>query len=217
MKRLTTIGLALLTLLVLNAIAVASASAIEGFLPQPKTGTLEGGPTTVSTETKGGKIECKTILGEVTFDKDYHSTGTLKLSGCKLLGFPINSLGHAKEEISLGALVMVCLKAGSSQFGIALETDEPDHLEAPALGTLYVLTGLAIGSFLTAGKATKFVFDITGTEGKPTIKECFDEAGNSKKHSLTLEMNHNGKPETASLNIESGGLKLAEVEELMNA
>jgi len=198
-------------------LATDRASAIEGFLPQPKTGTLGGGMTTFSTITKTAITCTKMDNSTITFEKDHHATGTLEFLGCKSLGVALNSLGSKKEEVFVKALVLVCLAAGKSLFGITIETDEDLHLEIPALGVLLDVNGRAIGQILTAGKAEAFTVDFTGKEGKQEPSKCKDEEGVGKEQTLTLEQNHSTKPEAASLNIEAGSLKFTGIVELMNA
>ena len=94
MRHLKLMGLSLLAVIALGALAAATASAEEGFLPTPTTGTVLGGISLLET-TAGSKIECKELDDStITFSNDKHGKATLHWLGCKAEGlFAINSLG----------------------------------------------------------------------------------------------------------------------------
>ena len=109
MKHVKPIGLALLAILVLGAFAAATASAEEGFLNTPKTGTLLGGVSLFTI--KGGlvSIECKKLDDSTfTFSSDKTSTGTIHWLECSAAAFAANSLVDSTGIILVPTRLVVC-------------------------------------------------------------------------------------------------------------
>jgi hypothetical protein len=222
MKQLKIIGLSLLALLALGAFAASSASAVEGVLPLNKKGfNVLGGVSKL--ETSEATIECKELLSSKgTMENDVHGTATLDWLGCSASGFLAFSLGEkepkeVKEALILAkVLVLICLiNSASLIFGVYVELDEPVHIHIPTLFTLVVVTGAVIGEVLTKGLAKLFVGDFVGSKGVQNVKECKDEAGGVKKHSLTSSTN-GGAAKPASENVEKGLVQFEEAQELMD-
>jgi hypothetical protein len=222
MKSVRLLGLSLLALLALGAFAAATASAEEGFLPKLASANLLGG-TSILLGIGGSEIKCtKLDASTITFTTDEHGTATLKWTGCKAANlFAANSLGDAKEVILAKVLFLVCLDptnlAGKllEPFGFAAETDEPVHLEEPAVGQLQVVTGRVIGTFLTA-EGKLFVAHLNAPKTVPEADLCI-KGTETKKHTLTVEENHNGKPEFATEEVLSALIQFAETVKLMDS
>jgi hypothetical protein len=218
MKRIRIIGLTLLALFALGAVAATVASAEEGLLPLTKKGAkVEGGLSTLET-TGGAAIICLTLdPSTITFTNDKHASGTLHWLHCLAFGFPANSLGDGSAEILVPVLFLICLiNSAALTFGVAAEVSKV-HLEVPAAGVLVIVNGLVIGSLgAKAGeKVASTTVSFSGSKGIPTVKECSDSSG-TKKHTLTGELNENGKPEAASENVVEGKVTYEEKLELMD-
>jgi hypothetical protein len=210
MKSVRLLGLSLLAIFALGAFAAATASAEEGFLPKQALGNILGGITVFTTNGKS-TIQCEKLdESHIEFTTDEHGTVTLRWLECstagKLIG--INSLGDKAKEILAKFLFLVCLDPTNSagkllaNFGIAAETDEPVHLEAPTAGILWIVPGRFIGIVLTVGPAKLWVVDYANSNGLPLADLCIKGA-ETKKHTLTVEENENKKPETLSLEIKA--------------
>jgi hypothetical protein len=216
-RRRTIISVIQLALFVALATA-GRAAAEEGFSPLANTGaTVEGGGGTTTLSTGSLTITCKAMEPTlVVFSNHKHATGHLKFTGCQTVGLAVFSLGDPKETFLVEALFLVCLNAGESKFGIAIEFDQTLHLEIPSVGVLFVVRGLVIGRVLTVFSSAVYSIDFGGSKGKQAVTEC-KEGLNTKKHTLSLEMNENGKPETASENIVPVLLSFSEPEELVDS
>jgi hypothetical protein len=165
MKRLKILGLSLLALFALSAIAANVALGEEGVLT-PQTFTINGKVQKLENLNKE-KIECTSVEGTGTplTGSDTHSTGHLHFLGCKALGFAASTLGDGSGEILVNVLYLICLiNSASLQWGVLVEpTEGPVHIEVPSLKALILVKGAIIGEFLTAEKG-KFL------EGQPEGK-----------------------------------------------
>jgi hypothetical protein len=220
MKRLRILGLSLLALFALGALAASSSSALEGLLPLNQSFTVLS-KTVLFESANKEKVACGETKGsgKAENNSNTHGTVTLDFLKCEVLGFPIFSLGEKEPKEVKEALILVeflyliCLLA-NLVFHIFFTIDKPVHTEVPALGILSNLTGSFIGTFLTT-KGKLLVVDFTGKEGKQEVTECKDEAGNVKKAELLSEKD----PEKAlkfSLNVEGGLLQFEKEVELMD-
>jgi hypothetical protein len=154
MKRLRILGLSLLALFALGAIAANMALAEEGVLP-PTNFKIKGGLQILENLNKE-KIECTAVTGtgvpDAVNNKDTHSTGTLDFTGCKSAGFPANTLGDNPETILSEVLYLVCLFGEGTKldWGVLVEPkNAPVHIEVPALKILILVKGAIIGELLT--------------------------------------------------------------------
>ncbi len=228
MKSLKLIGLSLLALFALGALAV-TASAEEGFLvggnERPTIATVLGGESLLEEEKGIAPIKCKSLDDStITFEKenDKHAKGTLHWLGCTILGADAHSLSLGKEEILIPVLFLVCLDAKNAagtlidNFGIEGAVEGTAHVEAPAIGALILIKGAALGAVLTAGKVTLFNVEFTGKGGKQTITECL-EGANKKVHNLLASMNEGKTFVNASENVTGGLVSFAKVTELMDS
>jgi hypothetical protein len=223
MKRMKLIGLSLLAIFALGAFAAATASAEEGFLPTPSTGTALGGKSVLESTGKAN-ITCASLDDStITFENDKHGKATLHWLGCKGEGlFGVNSLGDKAEEILAEVLFLVCLDptnaAGTliDNFGIIGEVVGKLHLEVPAVGQLQIVTGAALGAILTTGKAKLWVIEFNGSAGAQTVTDC-KQGTTTILHSLKTENNESGKTEAASELVVGGLLQFAAEVELMDS
>jgi hypothetical protein len=223
MKPIKLVRIPLLAILALGACAAVTASAEEGFLPMQKTGTLLGGLTTFSAG--GLSIVCKLLeQGTITFTNDKTAEGTLRWSGCKAAGlFAIKSLAApGSEEIFAKVQFLVCLDAKNvtikegkekvtllDNFGIAGEFVGSLHLEVPAAGALFAVTGTTLGAILTAGPSIAYSLEFLGKEGRQTVTSCM-QGEKTLTHNLMTEENENRKPQASSENVEGGLVKFKE-------
>jgi len=223
MKRMKLIGLMLLAVFALGAVAAATASAEAGFLPTPKTATALGGKSVLETVGKGN-ITCTSLDDStITMENDKHGTATLHWLGCKAEGLlPANSLGDKSEEILAQVLFLVCLDPTTAKnelvdtFGIIGEVVGKLHLEVPSVGVLQIVTGAALGAILTTGKGKLWVIEFNGSVGAQTITDC-KQGTVTILHNLLSETNENKKPEAASEAVTSGLLQFASEVELMDS
>jgi hypothetical protein len=220
MKRFRIIGLSLLALFALGALAASSASATEGFLPlKVKTFTIlsKSGATLEPPSAENPPFECKEAKGTGTFETDSHGKTTLDLEGCTVLTFPANSLGDKGGLVLLPLLFLVCLiNSAALTFGIFFELTEPVHVDIPALaGVLLTYEGAFIGELdVKAGVLLKlFELLFHGKKGVQNVKQCVDDAGNIKKG--TFKFSDPKPPELVSVDLEVL-VEFAESEELMD-
>jgi hypothetical protein len=221
MKRLRILGLSLLALFALGALAASSSSALEGLLPLNQSFTVLAKTMQFETANKE-KVTCGETKGngKAENNSNTHGTVTLDFLKCEILGFPSFSLGEKEPKeikealILIEVLYLICLLA-NLVFHIFLTIDKPVHIVSPTFGILVNLTGSFIGTLLTV-KGKLFVVDFKGKEGKQeNATECKDEAGNVKKAELLSEKD----PEKAlklSLNAEDGLLQFEKEVELMD-
>jgi hypothetical protein len=194
---------ALLALCALNAaVATSVASAEEGFLP---TTTYSGAGGALGLETLAKeKISCKaTSILEATMKNDSEgSIGSIHVTGCTALGFPMNSLGDEKEVwLIVGAATTLCLiNSTTLEYGILIKLKETLHIEVPLASLLFTISGSIIGKISpnTKGKEKTITFEQTTGDSKPT--KC---TGAKAKEALTAELkyeqNESGKPENSGL------------------
>jgi len=227
MKRPGTIGLALLVLLALGALAATTASAEEGFLPlKNKEATFVAKKATL-TAAGGLVISCAEVdlaLSPVEFVNDKHGTGKLHLLKCQSAGVAFQTLGATgKEEYLIPAEVLVCLnplnakKEKLAEFGVALEISKV-HTENKAAGVLVELNGRVLATIGGKPKEALKNFPVSFAVNKAKEQEvasCF-EGKNEKTNTLTSETNENKKPETATQATEGGVLEFEEAQELMD-
>jgi len=152
MKRLRILGLSLLALFALGAIAANVALAEEGVLP-PSNFTIKGGAQKLA-NLNNEKIECASVTGTGVPlpESDTHSTGTLDFTGCKAFGFEAISLGDKGGVILAEVLYLVCLFGEGTKldWGVLVAPKElPFHIEVPALKELILVKGAIIGELLT--------------------------------------------------------------------
>jgi hypothetical protein len=221
MKRLRILGVSLLALFALGALAASSSSALEGLLPLNQSFTVLSKTAKLETTNKE-QITCGETKGNGQAEKESntHGTVTFDFLKCEILGFPAFSLGEKEPKeikealILVEVLYLICLLA-NLVFHIFLTIDKPVHIEAPALGVLVNVTGTVIGTLLTA-KGKLLVADFTGKEGKQENgTECKDEAGNVKKAELLSEKDPE-KALKASENVEGGLIQFTNEVELMD-
>jgi hypothetical protein len=224
MRQIRSLAAALMALLVLGALGAQAVMAEEGFLPlKTKTFTLHG-TTVASLETTGAlpPTKCKLVEGSGTFETDKHGKVTLDFFGCESSGFLERSLGDTTtDEVTLGlilfvnALFLICLITATT-YGIFVEPNGEVHVEIPALGQLMGEKGAIIGKIEEPDLSSKTTFKgkFEGSKGVQKPTECKDEVG-TKKHSLTVETNHNLKPEVASWNVPEAVITTAEAQLLM--
>jgi hypothetical protein len=155
MKRLRILGLSLLALFALGAIAANLALGEEGVL-EPQNFSIKGGKQILENLNKE-KIECTAVTGTGVplpageKDHDTHSTGTLDFTGCKAFGFELISLGD-KGAILVEVLYLLCLFGAGTKldWGVLIEPKtQPVHLEIPALKELILVKGAIIADLLT--------------------------------------------------------------------
>jgi hypothetical protein len=223
MKRMKLVGLAVFAI-ALSAMGTASAIAEEGFLPKQESANVLAGKYTVATS-GGLSIACAKLMeSHITWTTDEHGSGTLWLLECKFGGlFNVNSLGDKAGEILEPVLILVCLDPKDAEgklladFGLAIELDEPLHLEIPALGSLVALSaGRLIGVVLTKVKAKLFVVDLTGTNGAQLARSCV-KGKESKEDTRKVEENESKASEAISENAEGLLLQFPNEVELMDA
>lgn len=227
MKRMKLIGLSLLAIFALGALAVTTASAEEGFLPSPGLANVLGGLSTLEIE-GGGKITCEkldeTHIEFLSLEPDRHAEGTLHWLGCKAENlFKANSLGDKEGEILVPVLLLVCLDTKNAEkklvteFGVLALVVGTTHLEVPAVGTLIEVKGQALASIKAkAGeKLTLFVAEFVGSKGKQNITKCLIGA-KEVTHNLEGSTNHAAfKP--ASENVAGGLVQFESAVELMDS
>ena len=88
------------------------------------------------------------------------------------------------------------------------------HIEVPAVGELFVLEGALIGT-LTPNEGKEATVTLKGAKGKQETATGCEIAGKKLTNTLTIEANHNGKPEAASETTTSI-IKFAETVKLMD-
>jgi hypothetical protein len=219
MQRLRFLGMALLALFAIGALATNAASAEKGFLPREKPNFTLTAKNFRFEDTASFGVLCKTLTGKSEFTTDKHATMTLGLSGCTSGGLNTNSLGDTSGNILVPVLLLLCIVAPTkSLFGLAIETENSTlHVEIPSLGSLFDLAGRIIAHVLTVGPALKFTTDLTGSKGAGNIEECVDGA-EAKKWTLTSEINHNGMAVLTSVKTEESFVTFTEeAQELMGS
>jgi hypothetical protein len=175
MKRIRIIGLALVAVSALGAVAVTSASAA---LPEFKpfkgiTFTSKSGPATLETAS-GASVRCTASSSEAAKLKTAKEvTGVeVKFTGCKLFGVePCSSKGAAKEEIDTTDLVgeIGYISAASKSVGLALKPKAKKGAGPLATFTCgpfeIEVTGSVIGTVTPVDTATTH-FALTYTQVK---------------------------------------------------
>jgi hypothetical protein len=157
MKRLRILGLSLLALFALCAIAANVALGEEGVL-EPQNFTIKGGTQTLENLNKES-ITCKSVTGNGVplpageKDRDTHSTGTLTFKECISFGFAANTLGDPSGTIKSNVLYLLCLLSSTKlDWGVLVEptpTGTTVHIEVPAFKALILVKGAVIGELLT--------------------------------------------------------------------
>jgi len=155
MKRLRILGLSLLALFALGAIAANAALAEEGVL-EPQNFSIKGGAQKLENLNKES-ITCTSVTGNGVplpageKDRDTHSTGTLTFTGCTSGGFAANTLGDVAGTILSEVLYLLCLlNSATLDWGVLIEPKpQPVHIEVPALKILILVKGAIIGDLLT--------------------------------------------------------------------
>jgi hypothetical protein len=214
MQRFRILGVALLAIFALGAVAAVAANAEEGFLPRKTNdftfeGTAKNKPTLETTA--GSTIACEKLTGSGTLKSDKQAEKvTLDFDGCSALGFPDNTLGDTSGLLLLTeAAASVCLLTGGG-FGLIIEPKEV-HIEVPAISTLLLVKGSVIGKITTVGPAKEYGVEFAGTKGKQNITECVDKV----EHKLLVSTN-GGTPELAAQKV-IATLKFLEAMELMDS
>jgi len=167
MKRLRILGLCLLALFALSAIAATVALAGEEGVLEPTTFKIKGGAQTRS-DLSGASITCTAVTGEGTplkeKDKDTHSTGKLDFTGCTTGGLSLNSLGDAAKTILMNVLFLLCLLGVSTglDWGVLVEPTEDVHIEVPLFKKLIIVLGSIIGELLTKLAGTLLINEPNG-------------------------------------------------------
>jgi hypothetical protein len=186
MKQLRILGLALLALFALSAVATSIASAEEGIL-EPQAFTIKGNKVTKLKNLGNEVIECKEVSGKGEFlpKSDVHAEGTLDFTGCTAGGFAANTLPDPSGTLLVPVLFLICLtNSALLQFGILILLLETLHIEVPIVKALILVKGAAIGSLTKAG-------EVEGTE----FAVSFNEVDEEKR----LKCEINGLKLTASL------------------
>lgn len=222
MKRLKSIGGALLALFALGAIVASSASAVDGFLPLSIKTFIFLGKNWISETHNKEQIKCETLGGSGAFENDHHGTALFDFLGCEVVGFPTFSLGEKTPKVVKEALILVpvlfliCLiDSAKKTFGIFFELKGTIHLQVNAIGDLIEVKGSVIAELLTT-KGKLFVSDLNGKEGLGNIKECKDAEGTVKKALLLSEDHSIGKVFLElSDKVAAGLIQFTEEQELM--
>jgi hypothetical protein len=196
---------ALLVVLVLSSVAVATASAAETlwkWLPGTVGETFTGktGKTTIQLteveKTKPSFTCTKSLLllpksellkeGSTEGKDATLALGILHLEGCTSFGVPANSEGDASGIILVHLEIHNCMiNAAKKEFGLLI-TPLPLHLEFPAVKKLMLVRGAYIAK-LEGKEATKqlvFPLIVEQKEGKQTIAKCEGGLENSLEASL---------------------------------
>jgi hypothetical protein len=97
--RIRMIGLALVAVFAMSAIATAAASAAE-MTPFPNKFTAKSGASTFETKS-GEKVKCSADSGTGEVTSATKDTATIKFTGCEAFGFKCKSAGAASGEIVL--------------------------------------------------------------------------------------------------------------------
>jgi hypothetical protein len=195
MRRLRTIGLALLALLALGAFAASVASAEEGVLPEATaiTGSGEGGTATLATTNKETVSCTKVSILEIKFTTDQKGTATLHSTGCLAEGaLPFNSLGDASGVLLSKVTLLVCLvEPKTLVFGLLIQPTATEHIEVPSVGQLILIKGAVIAKSDSANSGKEFLYLLKGKTGvqseatsceinKTVFKHSFESANDAK-------------------------------------
>ncbi|HTA06423.1 MAG TPA: hypothetical protein VK774_08675 [Solirubrobacteraceae bacterium] len=224
MKRIKLVGLTVFAILALSALGTASAIAEPGFLPKQASANVLGGKYTIATVGGGLSLACaKLDASTITMTTDEHGSGTLSLLECKAAGlFTLNSLGDKAGVVLEPVLFLVCLDPKNAEgkllgeFGFYIELDKPLHLEIPALGSLFTISGRIIGVILSKGKTKLFVVDLAEKPGTPFATSC-KQGGETKGAELAVEENEAKKTEPASEDAEGLLIQFPNEVELMDS
>jgi hypothetical protein len=189
MKRLTTIGLALLALFALGALSASSASAEEeGLLPNA-TSEGEGGKGTLENSNKE-KITCaavKILSAEFLKESDQHGEAKLHFTGCKAGIVSVNTLGDEKEVILVLVLFLVCLiNPINKVYGLLILPIEPStvHIEVPSVKKLILVKGYVIARNTSPNTGKEFTFSLKGELGKQTEATTCEINNTKFEHNL---------------------------------
>jgi hypothetical protein len=191
MKRLRIVGLALLALFALSAIASSSAMAEQPeILPvptekEPLTLTAEGPLAELTSNEGKNTIDCEKVLvngsftsadlGKATFD--FHNcTAEKKAIKCWSLGDEKSPLGEKSVILLDNADIHLVdiLPAGTLQLGLAVILLKELHIECQG-GILILIKGTAIGIVegVTSGVKTKtHKVNFAVTKGVQNVREC---------------------------------------------
>lgn len=193
MKKFSTIGLALLALLVLGAVSSASALAAE-----PEALFLEGKTSTTFTATSGkGHLSTVSVPVSIECTKSKSSgkverkTGTLTIDfeSCTLLGSKCRSLGDALGTILTGGTTTLVYDSLSPLLPAILFAPNQVTIECPGVGQTLVVKGniLLLFSALTSGtEVTSAELITTAKNGKPGDTKYWTSSSGTELHPLLL-------------------------------
>jgi hypothetical protein len=132
---------------------------------------------------ENGKVTgAKTILVVIDFEK------------CAVAGFAPQSLSDTEGKILVAATGELCYINKAEKHVGVLFTITPVHIEVPSLGELLIISGTMLG-LLKPPNMLSAVTQPTLTINATTAKE---KCEGGVLDELTLEKNHNGKPEAAT-------------------
>jgi hypothetical protein len=222
MKRLRIVGLALLAIFALGAIASSSAMANPELLPLP----TEKEPLTFSAESKElselqankglNNIDCKTLKATGSFTSVDLGKGTLDFGECTANAKAVKcwSLGDEKSKSPDGtekSVILVdnadlhlvdILPAGKLELGLAVILLSELHIECQG-GLLILVSGTVIGvveGVTTLVKTKTMKLNFAAKEGVQNVREC-----------MTLETFCKGKKFELLANFGGGPLPAAEI------
>jgi hypothetical protein len=198
MNRLRIIGLALVAVVALSALATATASAaLPEFVPTagkfPVKFTDTSGAGTL--ETVGGhKVTCKADSSTGEFTGAKTNKETFIFTGCESLGFKCNSAGAAAGEIRTNAIasLLVYINKAKKEVGMDLSPEVVGGLFAEfscgGVETLKV-RGSVIAPVTKVNTAKQASFKLTAKASKGVQKptEYENEAGKKVKDILETE------------------------------
>jgi len=194
MRSIKIAGMLFVLVLVVSAVASASAVAAPEFLgtlPTSITGTSGEGELT--DPASGLVIKCKKdkVSGKVLTATTVEAT--VDFETCKIGGFAAQSLGDKSGIILVPVTGKLCyINKANKEVGTLFVLPEGGiHIEVPSLGELLVITGSVVGLSEPVNTAS--------TEGKVKVagsKTC--ELTKAEKEAgadvLTVEKEHNGSP-----------------------
>jgi len=178
MQRFKLLGVAILAVVALSAIASASASAAElpEFLPgnagEKFTGTSGAGTLEVNALEK---ITCSsdTVTGENVGTTKKEASATVTFKGCSAFGIAgAKSLGEAEGTIVAHVKLKLCyINISTKEPGVLTKVEKPVHIEVA--GKLLVVEGDQVAKISPSNTKTK-EFKLTYEEsgGKPKPDGC---------------------------------------------
>jgi hypothetical protein len=198
MQRVKVIGLVLMAVFMMSAVAATAASAET--LPEfVKELEFEGTSGAGELGLTGANITCTSsnILGHKPENKKL-GLFFVHFSGCKLGGKGCNSLGDVKEIILVHVVWhLVRLLKGSEHAGIWLLVLNV-HIECEFLKTLVLVQGNVLGLIEPVKtKTAKYPINLNAKEGKQEFTKYVNDAGGEEEAKLEGSINEGAfKPAT---------------------